>query len=121
MEQLMQEDPEVYQKLVDDALVIRGAVSVDYADLLPEVAAWLLGDFPKTLMNELEEHGCALPIHIWCIAAFATSPNQEVKAYIMMTSSVGAIHRTLSHKVMRQEFMKWLTDNLGRIGMQAST
>ncbi|KAG8731581.1 hypothetical protein FRC11_003487 [Ceratobasidium sp. 423] len=81
MLELKEQDPDRYEKLSIDAEQIQSSGSKDYTELNPEVVTKLLQDFPMELLSELEEHGRTLPIHIWCIATYATPPDQDVKGY----------------------------------------
>ncbi|KAG8680029.1 hypothetical protein FRC11_003010, partial [Ceratobasidium sp. 423] len=81
LQNLKDEDPEAYAQLSRDAEAIRNSGDTDYTELEPEVLQRLLSDFPSKLLNELEEHARALPVHIWCIAAFAVPPLKEVSTY----------------------------------------
>ncbi|KDN33779.1 hypothetical protein RSAG8_13128, partial [Rhizoctonia solani AG-8 WAC10335] len=113
LEKLKNDDPEAHQKLLADALAIQEAACLDYTDMSPEALSRLLSDFPKRLLAEMEEHGHTLPVHIWCITAFAMPLNQEVETWTVTTQSVATIHGSSAHNTMWDEFKAWLTANLG--------
>ncbi|CCO27941.1 hypothetical protein BN14_01931 [Rhizoctonia solani AG-1 IB] len=113
MAELEQDDPERYRKLFMDAESIRSAASKDYSELTSEVIAKLLADFPKRFLEQLEAFGRALPVHIWCIVAYATPPDDEVKGYGMFTPSLNQIDGTPTNEKMKTLFMDWLQQTLG--------
>ncbi|CEL58472.1 tail length tape measure protein [Rhizoctonia solani AG-1 IB] len=111
MVELEQADPERYQKLFLDAESIRSAGSKDYSELAPEVIAKLLADFPKRFLDKIEAHGRSLPVHIWCIVAYTTPPDDEVQR--MFTPSLNQIDGSPTNKKMKKLFMDWLQNTLG--------
>ncbi|KAG8710001.1 hypothetical protein FRC11_004960 [Ceratobasidium sp. 423] len=132
MEQLKTEDPDAYNKLYQDAAELRGAAAMDYTDMSPDVlkklpafsfhqngimltfmSYRLLSEFPVAFLDEIEHHGRILPVHIWSIVALAVPPAQEVKVYTMSTRSIDKIHDTAANKKMKDEFTKWLKENIG--------
>ncbi|KAG8763027.1 hypothetical protein FRC11_006402 [Ceratobasidium sp. 423] len=113
MEQLKAEDPEQYDKLHQDAAELRAAAGMDYADMSPDVLARLLSEFPQRFMDEVEEHGRNLPVHIWSIVALGVPPSNQIKLYSMSTRSIEKIQDSGTNQMLKEEFSKWLKDNLG--------
>ncbi|KDN34348.1 hypothetical protein RSAG8_12553, partial [Rhizoctonia solani AG-8 WAC10335] len=113
LEKLKMEDEAAYDKLFKDAEAIRNAADLDYAEMNTDVLAKLLTEFPSKLLNEMEEHARALPVHIWCIAAFAIPPSKELATYTLVTDGLSEIRKAVAHEAMVDEFKNWIQDNLG--------
>ncbi|CEL53432.1 glycoside hydrolase 15-related protein [Rhizoctonia solani AG-1 IB] len=111
--ELQQEDPEAYEKLFHDAKEMRGHAAMNYADLSPEVVSSLLEKFPARLLSELEQYGNELPVHIWCICAFARPPEQRLELYTVCTPSIDGISGSVFDSLSRKEFLAWIQKNLG--------
>ncbi|KDN41820.1 hypothetical protein RSAG8_07191, partial [Rhizoctonia solani AG-8 WAC10335] len=111
--ELKEDDPEAYAKLYDDAREIRGASLRDYTDLTPDVLESLLDKFPKRLLSDLEQYGRELPVHIWCIAAFAKPSDHELEAFTLSTPSLDGMNDSAFDKSSRQAFLGWMREHLG--------
>ncbi|KEP45479.1 hypothetical protein V565_269020, partial [Rhizoctonia solani 123E] len=103
----LENDPQAYQKLYDDAIGIRESAEKDFSEHSPEVLEKI------SLGNSLRKSESMAVLFLFTYAAFGLPSEPTLKTYTVSTTSVEGITKSSAHKNMRKEYLEWVSQALG--------
>ncbi|KAG8715760.1 hypothetical protein FRC09_016332 [Ceratobasidium sp. 395] len=82
IQQLKKDSLHEYETFEDLAEKICNSASIDYADQDAKALAEMLEMFPEKMHDQVLHWGKTMPVHVFCMAVFATAPETALQSFL---------------------------------------